>query len=128
MTESFITANVVSPSREVIRKRKMLNDKRRTQRGSRLEMHLDYSIHPVSGKERRVNLIVYMNRSLAISAFERIWHVSDSQGQILALAFWLKTLKCCRLFPFGLEAGLLDPPSFREGAPRQFDRLHEQVS
>ena len=32
------------------------------QPGSRLEMHLDYSIHPVSGKERRVNLIVYMNR------------------------------------------------------------------
>ncbi len=24
-------------------------------------MHLDYSIHPISGKERRVNLIVYMN-------------------------------------------------------------------
>jgi hypothetical protein len=30
--------------------------------GSRLEMHLDYSIHPISKKERRVNLIVYMNR------------------------------------------------------------------
>jgi hypothetical protein len=30
--------------------------------GSRLEMHLDYSIHPISQKERRVNLIVYMNR------------------------------------------------------------------
>mmetsp|Transcript_8728 Transcript_8728/g.13851 ORF Transcript_8728/g.13851 Transcript_8728/m.13851 type:complete len:260 (+) Transcript_8728:116-895(+) len=31
-------------------------------RGSRLEMHLDYSIHPVTKKERRVNLIVYMNK------------------------------------------------------------------
>jgi len=29
---------------------------------SRLEMHLDYSIHPISKKERRVNLIIYMNR------------------------------------------------------------------
>ena len=27
----------------------------------RLEMHLDYSIHPISGMERRVNLIVYLN-------------------------------------------------------------------
>lgn len=26
-------------------------------------MHLDYSIHPISKKERRVNLIIYMNRS-----------------------------------------------------------------
>ena len=30
--------------------------------GGRLEMHLDYSIHPISKKERRVNLIVYMNQ------------------------------------------------------------------
>ena len=30
--------------------------------GSRLEMHLDYSIHPITKKERRVNLIVYMNK------------------------------------------------------------------
>ena len=27
----------------------------------RLELHLDYSIHPFSGMERRVNLIVYLN-------------------------------------------------------------------
>jgi Rps23 Pro-64 3,4-dihydroxylase Tpa1-like proline 4-hydroxylase len=25
-------------------------------------MHLDYSIHPITGKERRVNLIIYMNK------------------------------------------------------------------
>ena len=24
-------------------------------------MHLDYSIHPITGMERRVNVIVYMN-------------------------------------------------------------------
>lgn len=27
----------------------------------KLNMHLDYSIHPLTGKERRVNLIVYLN-------------------------------------------------------------------
>ena len=30
-------------------------------RNGKLDVHLDYSIHPVSGKERRLNLIVYMN-------------------------------------------------------------------
>ena len=28
----------------------------------KLDMHLDYSIHPLSGKERRLNLIVYLNK------------------------------------------------------------------
>ena len=28
----------------------------------KLDVHLDYSIHPVSGKERRVNLIIYLNK------------------------------------------------------------------
>jgi hypothetical protein len=28
----------------------------------RLEMHLDYSIHPITGKERRLNLLIYMNK------------------------------------------------------------------
>jgi hypothetical protein len=32
-------------------------------RGGKLDMHLDYSIHPISGKERRLNLIVYLNRT-----------------------------------------------------------------
>jgi len=27
----------------------------------KLDMHLDYSIHPITGKERRVNLIIYLN-------------------------------------------------------------------
>ena len=30
--------------------------------GGKLDMHLDYSIHPVTGKERRVNLIVYFTK------------------------------------------------------------------
>ena len=30
-------------------------------RESKLDMHLDYSIHPLLGKERRLNLIVYLN-------------------------------------------------------------------
>jgi hypothetical protein len=29
----------------------------------RLEMHLDYSINPISGKERRLNLLIYMNKN-----------------------------------------------------------------
>jgi Rps23 Pro-64 3,4-dihydroxylase Tpa1-like proline 4-hydroxylase len=38
------------------------HDVAHVQPGSRLEMHLDYSIHPITGKERRVNLIIYMNK------------------------------------------------------------------
>lgn len=30
-------------------------------RGGKLDMHLDYSVHPVSGMERMLNLIVYLN-------------------------------------------------------------------
>lgn len=30
--------------------------------GGKLDMHLDYCIHPVSGKERRCNLIIYLNK------------------------------------------------------------------
>jgi Rps23 Pro-64 3,4-dihydroxylase Tpa1-like proline 4-hydroxylase len=31
-------------------------------RRGKLDMHLDYNIHPISKKERRVNLIIYLNR------------------------------------------------------------------
>ena len=31
------------------------------ERGGKLDMHLDYSIHPLSKKERRLNLILYLN-------------------------------------------------------------------
>jgi Rps23 Pro-64 3,4-dihydroxylase Tpa1-like proline 4-hydroxylase len=30
--------------------------------GGKLDMHLDYSVHPISGKERRINIILYLNR------------------------------------------------------------------
>lgn len=30
--------------------------------GGKLDMHLDYSLHPILNKERRVNLIIYMNK------------------------------------------------------------------
>jgi hypothetical protein len=30
--------------------------------GGKLDVHLDYSIHPISKKERRINLIIYMNK------------------------------------------------------------------
>ena len=30
--------------------------------GGKLDVHLDYSIHPISGKERRLNLIIYLNK------------------------------------------------------------------
>jgi len=30
--------------------------------GCKLDMHLDYSVHPITKKERRVNLIIYMNK------------------------------------------------------------------
>lgn len=32
-------------------------------RGGKLDLHLDYSIHPITGLERRVNLIVYLNET-----------------------------------------------------------------
>lgn len=32
-------------------------------RNGRLDVHLDYSIHPITGKERRLNIILYLNRS-----------------------------------------------------------------
>ena len=31
-------------------------------RGGKLDLHVDYSIHPITKKERRINLIVYMNK------------------------------------------------------------------
>jgi len=29
----------------------------------KLDIHLDYNIHPITGKERRVNLIIYLNKN-----------------------------------------------------------------
>jgi len=53
-------------------------------RGGKLDMHLDYSIHPISGKERRVNLIVYLNRD---------WTPEYGGG----LQLWDKELKECKV-------------------------------
>lgn len=53
--------------------------------GGKLDVHLDYSVHPVSGKERRVNLIVYLNKD-----WDAAWG-----GQ---LQLWdAKMEKCCEL-------------------------------
>lgn len=42
-------------------------------RGGKLDMHLDYSIHPHTGMERRVNLIVYLNEQ---------WQSDEYGGQL----------------------------------------------
>ena len=55
----------------------------------KLDMHLDYSIHPISGKERRLNLIIYLNDD---------WK-EEYNG---ALELWDVNLKHCekKYFPF----------------------------
>ncbi len=50
--------------------------------GGKLDMHLDYSIHPISGKERRVNLIIY---------FTKDWK-EDYGG---AIEFWNEDFSKC---------------------------------
>jgi hypothetical protein len=52
-------------------------------RGGKLDMHLDYSIHPMSRKERRVNLIVYLAKN---------WKPEYGGG----LQLWDRDLKQCR--------------------------------
>eukprot|EP00744_Colponema_vietnamica_P001997 GILI01003216.1.p2 GENE.GILI01003216.1~~GILI01003216.1.p2 ORF type:complete len:290 (+),score=43.98 GILI01003216.1:23-871(+) len=42
-------------------------------RGGKLDMHLDYSIHPMSGKERRVNLILYLNKTDSEDGWQPEW-------------------------------------------------------
>lgn len=51
-------------------------------RGGKLNLHLDYSIHPLSGKERRVNLIIYLNKE-----FQPEWNGN--------LELWPSDLKQC---------------------------------
>jgi hypothetical protein len=53
-----------------------------TRRGGKLDVHLDYSIHPLLGLERRLNLIVYLNRQ---------WE-EDWGGQ---LEFWEQDMSGC---------------------------------
>ena len=56
------------------------------QKCGRLEMHLDYSIHPISGMERRVNLIVYLNsdRQQEWGGDLRLWEGDAHQPTKLA--------------------------------------------
>jgi Rps23 Pro-64 3,4-dihydroxylase Tpa1-like proline 4-hydroxylase len=52
-------------------------------RNGKLDVHLDYSVHPISGKERRVNLIVYLNKD---------WKTEYGGG----LQLWNSTLTECK--------------------------------
>ena len=45
-----------------------------------------------------------MAASAGDTALETIWHIQDSQGQILALVVRKQALKCFRLFPLRSEA------------------------
>lgn len=51
--------------------------------GGKLDMHLDYSIHPITGKERRVNIILYLNKD-----WDPAWggaldlYASDASGRM----------------------------------------------
>eukprot|EP00983_Pelagomonas_calceolata_P121156 1160774-Pelagomonas_calceolata.AAC.9 len=51
--------------------------------GGKLDMHLDYGIHPRSGKERRLNLIIYLNKD---------W--KDEYGG--ELQFWDDEMQMCQ--------------------------------
>jgi Rps23 Pro-64 3,4-dihydroxylase Tpa1-like proline 4-hydroxylase len=42
-------------------------------RGGKLDVHLDYSIHPITGKERRLNLVLYLNRDWAWNGDLEFW-------------------------------------------------------
>jgi len=42
-------------------------------KGGKLDMHLDYSIHPLSGKERRLNLIIYLNKNWKEGGELQLW-------------------------------------------------------
>lgn len=54
-------------------------------KGGKLDMHLDYSIHPLSGKERRVNLILYMNKEWKDSWGGHIdFYSADEDGNMKA--------------------------------------------
>ena len=52
-----------------------------TKRDGKLDVHIDYSIHPQMNLERRINLILYLN--------------SDWQREYGNLEFWNKNISCC---------------------------------
>lgn len=58
----------------------------RTTRGGRLNLHIDYAIHPKLGAERRLNLIIYLNRSWDASwgGQLQLWAGSDRPERMFA--------------------------------------------
>jgi Rps23 Pro-64 3,4-dihydroxylase Tpa1-like proline 4-hydroxylase len=41
--------------------------------GGKLDMHLDYSIHPISKMERRINIILYLNKDWKYGGDLQLW-------------------------------------------------------
>jgi Rps23 Pro-64 3,4-dihydroxylase Tpa1-like proline 4-hydroxylase len=56
----------------------------------KLDVHLDYSIHPLSGKERRVNLIVYLNPHWKHSygGDLQLWNADLTECKELVMPAW----------------------------------------
>ena len=63
-------------------------------RGGKLDMHLDYSLHPVTGRERRLNLIVYLNRGWreAWGGAVELWDESCSRCERSVLPEWNRAI------------------------------------
>jgi len=80
----------------------------------RLEMHLDYSIHPISKKERRVNLIIYMNRCV----HEPVRHTV--RECCLFFVLWKQFFHTSQCF-------LVSASHSHTRAPRTSHRRHKQV-
>lgn len=59
-------------------------------RNGKLDMHLDYSIHPITKKERRVNLIVYLNKDWRdeYGGFLEIWDAELKDRTELIMPAW----------------------------------------
>jgi hypothetical protein len=58
----------------------------RTTRGGRLNLHIDYAVHPKLGAERRLNLIIYLNRSWETSwgGQLQLWSGSEQPEHMFA--------------------------------------------
>lgn len=59
-------------------------------REGKLDMHLDYSIHPITKKERRVNLIVYLNKDWKneYGGFLELWDAHLQNRTELIMPAW----------------------------------------
>ena len=49
-------------------------------------------------------MVVLCGRAISCERGTPVWHIQDSQGQILGMAFMYKALKCFRWFPLRPEA------------------------